>query len=187
VAGQDLPESLAEALDDVAIVTCYGRGAVPRNGYGRREIEGMAVVEEPPRLTGQLVQLAHGLLALGLDDAATLNLCRRAALDSMPEVRRATLDALARAERLTVSEVARFAKCDRKVARFALEDLAAIGLTDSPSLDDEDEDPRAWRLPHPWWLAGEDAQLVRDVMTASRWDEKWGPPPHPPKRRGKTG
>lgn len=169
--GVELPESIAEALDDMAILVCYGRGAVPRNGYGQREIIGDAVVEEPPRLTGQLVLLARSLLALGLDEDASLTLCRRAALDSMPEIRRRVLAALVRDDGITVAEVARRAACDRKVARMALEDLAAIGLTDSPVPNAYEDDLEIRHLPHRWFLVGDDADLVRAVFSARRWGE----------------
>ena len=99
-----LSAGAAEHLDDLAIVCCYGRAVVPRNAYGRREIEGLAIVEEPPRLVAQLLLLARGLLALELPEPAAVALCRRAALDSMPAVRRGLLAVLADADELTVSE-----------------------------------------------------------------------------------
>lgn len=166
-----LSEEAGEEIDDMAIVACYGRGAVPRNGYGRREIEGLAVVEEPPRITGQLTQLAVSLCALGLDEPAALTLCRRAALDSMPEVRRRVLQKLVNADddRPTVSKVADGVGCHRAVARRTLEDLQAIGLIDGE--DHDDEDPRERYLPHRWWLAGPDAELIRAVFREERWHE----------------
>jgi len=98
-------------------VTCYGRGAVPRSGYGRREIEGPAVVEEPPRLTRQLVKLARCLLALGLDEQRTLALVYKASLDSMPRVRARALAELAHGEPLLASELAWRIGAHRHVAR----------------------------------------------------------------------
>jgi hypothetical protein len=167
-----LSEAAGEHLDDMAIVACYGRGAVPRDGYGRREIIGLAVVEEPPRITGQLTQLAIALQALGLTEAAALALCRRAALDSMPDVRRRVLQHLVDADdqRPTVSEVATGAGCHRAVARRTLEDLQALGLVDGEDYDDED--PKERYLPHRWWLAGPDVKLIRAVFSADRWHEK---------------
>jgi IclR-like helix-turn-helix domain-containing protein len=182
-----LSDEAGGQIDDMAIVTCFGRGVVPRNGYGRREIEGLAVVEEPPRLAGQLTQLALGLVALGLDETAALRLCRRAALDSMPEVRRRVLDQLATSDReLTVTEVANGASCHRAVARRTLEDLHAIGLVDG---EDADEDPDARYRPHCWWLAGDDIQLIRTVLAEARCREvtrKVGSTPqHPPPEKNK--
>jgi hypothetical protein len=170
----------AEHLDDLAIVCCYGRAVVPRNAYGRREIEGLAIVEEPPRLVAQLVLLARGLLALGLQEPAAVALCRRAALDSMPAVRRGLLQVLADAEEVTVSEAARRVGCHRHVARLALEELAAIGLAACPGLDEDlDDDPELpgrWAA-HPWRLAGPDQRLVRAVLAARPWHEVWAAPP----------
>jgi hypothetical protein len=180
VAALQLSPAAAEHLDDLAILCCYGRAVVPRNAYGRREIEGLAIVEEPPRLVAQLVLLARGLLALGLQEAAAVALCRRAALDSMPAVRRGLLQVLADAEEVTVSEAARRVGCHRHVARMALEELSAIGLAACPGLDEDlDDDPELpgrWAA-HPWRLAGPDQRLVREVLAARPWHEVWPAPP----------
>ena len=180
VASVQLSAAAAEHLDDLAIVCCYGRAVVPRNAYGRREIEGLAIVEEPPRLVAQLLLLARGLLALGLQEPAAVALCRRAALDSMPAVRRCLLQVLADAEEVTVSEAARRVGCHRHVARLALEELAAIGLAACPGLDEDlDDDPELpgrWAA-HPWRLAGPDQRLVRTVLAAPPWHEVWPAPP----------
>jgi hypothetical protein len=180
VGGVQLSAAAAEHLDDLAIVCCYGRAVVPRNAYGRREIEGLAIVEEPPRLVAQLLLLARGLLALGLAEPAAVALCRRAALDSMPAVRRGLLAVLADAEEVTVSEAARRVGCHRHVARLALEELAAIGLAACPGLDDDPDDdpepPGRWAA-HPWRLAGPDQRLIRTVLAAPPWHEVWPAPP----------
>jgi hypothetical protein len=175
----DLPDAAAEQLDDIAIVACFGRAVVPRNPYGRRDIEGLAIIEEPPRLVAQLVLLAKGLLALGLPAPAAVALCRRAALDSIPAVRRGLLAALAKAEELTASEAARRIGCHRHVARMALEELGAIGLATCPELDDgpdPEEEAGPWTA-HPWRLAGPDQDLVRGVLQAPAWHEVWVAPP----------
>jgi hypothetical protein len=179
-ANVQLSPGAAEHLDDLAIVCCYGRAVVPRNAYGRREIEGLAIVEEPPRLVAQLMLLARGLLALELPEPAAVALCRRAALDSMPAVRRSLLQVLADADEVTVSEAARRVGCHRHVARVALEELAAIGLAACPGLDDDPDDdpelPGRWAA-HPWRLAGPDQRLVRAVVAAPPWHEVWEAPP----------
>src|SRR5215211_5518332 len=180
VGSVQLSPAAAEHLDDLAIVCCYGRAVVPRNAYGRREIEGLAIVEEPPRLVAQLVLLARGLLALGLEEPAAVALCRRAALDSMPAVRRGLLAVLADADEVTVSEAARRVGCHRHVARLALEELAAIGLAACPGLDedpDDDPEPSGRWAAHPWRLAGPDRRLVREVLAAPPWHEVWPAPP----------
>jgi hypothetical protein len=180
VGSVQLSPAGAEHLDDLAILCCYGRAVVPRNAYGRREIEGLAIVEEPPRLVAQLLLLARGLLALGLQEPTAVALCRRAALDSMPAVRRGLLQVLADAEEVTVSEAARRVGCHRHVARMALEELAAIGLAACPGLDDDPDDdpelPGRWAA-HPWRLAGPDQRLIRAVLAAPPWHEVWPAPP----------
>src|SRR5215218_6023793 len=180
VAALQLSPAAAEHLDDLAIVCCYGRAVVPRNAYGRREIEGLAIVEEPPRLVAQLLLLARGLLALGLQEPAAVALCRRAALDSMPAVRRGLLQVLADADEVTVSEAARRVACHRHVARLALEELAAIGLAACPGLDedpDDDPEPSGRWAAHPWRLAGPDRRLVREVLAAPTVPWTWFPFP----------
>jgi hypothetical protein len=162
-----VPEELRRGLVDIAVVTCYGRAAVPRSGYGRREIEGLATVEEPPRLVKQLVALARALLCLGLPADQALALCHRAALDSMPQARRLTLEILAHGEPVSVSEVARRVECHRQVARFTLEELAAIGVCEGPDDDDSSRDSQ-W-APSLWQLAApSDPDLVDLIVQVMR-------------------
>ena len=158
-AARRVPEALDPAMEeqllDAAIVACYGRAAVERDGYGRREISGMAIIEEPPRLTGQLGLLARSLSALGLPSDQVISLCRRCALDSVPEARRRCLAVLARHE-ANASDVAREAGCHRHVARRALEELEAIGVARS-----DEPDPGSSR---PWSLVGPVAPLIHRTM-----------------------
>lgn len=182
---QELPDDLADQIEDAALVTAWGRGAVPRSGYGRRDIEGVPVVEEPMRLVQQLGALARGVLALGLPVEAAEAITRRVALDSMPEARRAVLEALATGEVLTTSGVGRAAAVDRKVARFNLEELAAIGVVEHDRGDDEEDEITG--AVH-WTLAGDDGALIADVIGEHKrsggWDEKWVLTPTSPPERG---
>ncbi|MEJ7569922.1 MAG: hypothetical protein WKF41_16865 [Gaiellaceae bacterium] len=156
-------ELLGDQLDNAALVACLGRANVPRDGYGRREIIGMPTIEEPPRIAGQLDKLARALLALTLDEKDTGALCRRAALDSIPQERLACLDALATGEPLNQSAVARHAACNRNVARRTLEELAAIDVATYIGADRDDDGQRG-----PWHLSGENAQLIQAVLAAPR-------------------
>jgi len=176
-----LPEDLGEAIDDVAIVTCYGRAAVSRSAYGRREITGMASTEEPARLTKQLVLLARGLLALGMRSENVEAFCRKAALDSMPQSRLAVLSALADGEELATSEVARRAGCHRHVARYALEELDAIGVVAGPDEDESEMDRWAART---WRLDGPSAPLISRVLAGRPLAQDLHPHPHPPQEKG---
>jgi len=163
-----IPIQLHAALVDLAIVCCYARAAVPRSGYGHREITSMAIVEDPPRLTKQLIQLAHATLALGAPTGHAYQLCRHAALDSIPQARRRVLEVLADRGEHAVSEVAREVGAHRQVARFALEELAAAGLLAFPVSYDEDETGQggSW-TPRSWRLDGPDTDLIVSVLTGS--------------------
>jgi hypothetical protein len=180
----DVPDRIADFLHDIAIVCCYGRAAVPRTGYGRREITGLATAEEPARLNKQLTQLVRALLALGASTERAVSIARRAALDSIPQTRRRCLELLATGLEMSVSEMAREIGCDRKVARFALEELAAAGVMNWPDNYDAEEEGTArdenhW-APRNWKLDGPDAGLITWVISASidsilagqPWDEK---------------
>jgi hypothetical protein len=160
-----LSDSLGEQLDDAALLACLGRADVPRDGYGRREIIGIATVEEPPRLTGQLAKLARGALALGLDEQATGDLCRRAALDSMPLARRGCLHALAEAPKGSVRAIARRAGCHRHVADRALEDLAEVDLA---AYEEPADGEPFWRLAEPHAALVQGVLHPKQVGTKSR-------------------
>jgi hypothetical protein len=171
----ELPDDVADAIEDAALVTAWGRGAVPRNGYGRREIEGVPVVEEPMRLVQQLGTLARGVLALGLPTEAAADIARRVALDSMPAARRGVLQVLSTGEVLSTSACANRAGLDRKVARMALEELAAIGVV-ANDRENEETDDHAGVV--NWALKGADGEVIADVYEAFRqtqggWDETW--------------
>lgn len=178
-----VPDAVLDAVEDAALVTAWGRAAVPRNGYGRREIEGVPIVEEPMRLVQQLGALGGGVLALGLPEDAAVTVCRRVALDSMPAARYAVLLALATGEVLSTSGVARAAALDRKVARFTLEELAAVGVVESDHEDAEEDESTG---PVNWCLTGAEGAVIADVFAAARaaggWDEMWVPTPPPPQR-----
>lgn len=70
-------------LADAAFVVSRARAVVPRHGYGRREIDGVPVIEEVPRLARQLGLLVRGLLALGVSPDSALGAGVRAAVESV--------------------------------------------------------------------------------------------------------
>jgi hypothetical protein len=140
----------------------------------------MPVVEDPPRLVGQLLLLARGLTALGLDRAKVLSMCTQAALHSIPQQRLAVLQTLLQADEygLAISEIARQAGCHRHVARFALEELECVGITHGPDEDHSELDRRSTGLPSVWRLDGDNANLIRSVLkTAHNPGTKSGLPP----------
>jgi hypothetical protein len=183
----ELPDELADHVEDAALVCCWGRAAVPRHGYGRREIDGQAMVEEPPRLIRQLLVLARGLLAIGVGVEMTTTLVRRVALDSMPATRRAVLEVLSQGEVLPTVKVAEVAGLERGVARRALEELEVVGIVAAHRVGEEPEEHDSDRRPCTWRLDGEDGQLVMAVFSSARRTrrqcaEMWGPPTQPPNK-----
>lgn len=165
-----VPEAVAIEIEDAALVTCWGRAAVPRHGYGRRDIDGMPVVEEPPRVVRQLLSLARGLLALGVPEHYATELVRRVALDSMPDARCAVLSALSLGEPLSTAALGRAAGLHRHVARMQAEELEAVGVVLGERHGDEEEDDRRTVT---WQLDGEAGEVIADVLAAHRLSEGW--------------
>jgi hypothetical protein len=152
-------DNVATAIEDAVLVTCWGRAAVPRNGYGRREIEDVPIIEEPPRLIRQSHVLARGLYALGQTEDAVENMMRRVALDSMPAARLAVLQALASEDGQTTSRIAQTSGLDWHVAYRHVEDMAAVGVVDNTGSHDGRD--------HRWMLRGEEGDLIRHVICRS--------------------
>lgn len=166
-----LSDTLTGIISDLAIVACYGRASVPRTAFGRREITGEATREEPARLYKQLTQLVRALMALGANARDALRLARRAALDSIPQTRRKALELLVTGLEMTVSEIAREIGCDRKVARFALEELAAAGVLTWPENYDEDDPEQNRWATRTWKLDGLAATLIKRILTGQPWEQ----------------
>lgn len=168
----EVPESIRNPLDDAALVATQGRAAVARNGYGRREIEAMPIVEEPMRLVQQLAALASGVLALGLPESVALQVARRAALDSIPEARHRVLEVLAyqqhTGELLSTAALARAAGVNRRVARMALEELAAIGVVDEDRTEADDREESSGAV---WWSLTPSGDLIGEVFRAHKGAE----------------
>jgi hypothetical protein len=168
----ELDDEMYDQLEDAAMLTCLGRAAVPRNAYGRREIDGIPIIEEPARITGQIVSLAKSLLALGVSRRQTLALAGKCALDTVPQARLACLRQLAGGEPLTVSEVRRRTGLNRHVARRALEDMEVLDLTTCPRHEkDEDTEEAGFPSSNPWHL-GEERALVMRVLEAQTATEQ---------------
>jgi hypothetical protein len=123
----DLDDELRDAIDVAAELCAHGRTAVPRSSHGSRDINGVVETEESFRLVGQLTTLARCLFALGMDDAAVLELVRRAAWDSMPQIRRDVLVTVRDADGLNTNEIAGRVAHDWKTVKRALDDLELIG------------------------------------------------------------
>jgi hypothetical protein len=179
-AGITLPEEAERKLGDIAVAATICRSPVPRDGYGRRDIIGLPVTEEPYRLTAQVKSLTRGAMAIGYTVDEAVELARRCAMDTVPPVRVRMLRVLQKdGARLTAAAAGRLAETDRKVARRALEDLRALRITACPVEDRCDwDDPSGYveydkegnPLPKLWMLSmsqepdvAERVNLVRDV------------------------
>jgi hypothetical protein len=175
-----VPDAVADNIEDAILVTCWGRAAVPRNGYGRREIEDVPIIEEPPRLIRQSHVLARGLYALGLEDEQVEQMMRRIALDSMPAARLAVLKVLAKEDGIRTSKVAALSGLHRHVVYRNLEELACVGVLKDIGEPEDSNDQRDHGS-HRWELSGEEGLLVRKVIEGMQlWHEKWvthTPPP----------
>lgn len=157
----ELDDDMYDQLEDAAMLTCLGRAAVPRHAYGKREIDGIPVIEEPARVTGQIVSLAKSLLALGVPRGQALALAGKCALDTVPQARLMILRHLAQGEPLTVSEVRRRTGLNRHVARRALEDMEVLDLTTClRSQQDEETEETGFPSTNPWQLGAEKALVV---------------------------
>jgi hypothetical protein len=161
VVGATVPDPVAEAIEDAVLVTCWGRAAVPRNGYGRREIEDVPIIEEPPRLIRQTHVLTRGLHALGLDEQTVVQMVRRVALDSMPAARLAALKALAKEDGITTYKVAQVTGLHNHVAFRNLEELMVIGVVDDTEWRGDIDHNN-----HRWALRGDEGLLIRKVIEA---------------------
>lgn len=172
----EINEVDGEWIDDAANIATLARSDVPRDGYGAREINGSVTREEPPRMAIMLANLFRGLVALGVPHRIARRITVRCALDSTPLVRRHALTALSPGDALNTSEIARGTDTDRKVMRFALEELELLGLVRSSrapapkfsGIDDlDEEDPKYRRLTRNWSLSNEDgktaARLIEEV------------------------
>ena len=173
----EVPAEVLDVIEDAALVCCWGRASVPRHGYGAREIDGPATIEEPMRVIQQLGTMARGLVALGHSTPDTAAICRRIALDSMPATRSAVLRALTLgAANATAGRIGAVAQLSRTVARRALEELEAIGVV-SNSADPDVSDMTGHTV--TWALSGEDGALIAAVFESDRRErmcpEKRGP------------
>lgn len=163
-----LSEELGEYIDACAIVCAQGRGTVPRESYGRRDVKGLPVIEEPPRLVGQLTLLAKGVLALGGTGDTAKRIVRRVALGSMPPERLQVLDSLAARTTVTASEASRRAGMHRWVAKRVLEDLDVLGVASCDAdWEQRDADDSARTRPINYILDGPDTKLIKGVITGN--------------------
>jgi hypothetical protein len=131
----ELPGWLPTWCQDVARVTCLGRASVNWHTTGNRHgLAGEPDIEDSPRVTAELLQLARGLYALGCTSARVMFLLRKVALDSMPALRLKVLRVLSACKPddplrgPTTYRVIKMAGIDRHTGRRILDELELIGL-----------------------------------------------------------
>jgi hypothetical protein len=163
----ELGQHAEHRIADIAIAMTVGRVSVPRSGYGKREVVGEATREERMRLAKQLSLLHSGLVAAGLDEFQALRIVQRVGLDTMPLTRRKVLGELSDGERLTAAEIGRRTGCDRKIVRFALEDLSLVGATRYAGQDTDDDEPNSSTVKR-WSLAGEHVERIALIFNSDR-------------------
>jgi hypothetical protein len=89
----------------------------------------------PTRLSKQLVQLARGGIALGMDREAAMAVVQRCAADTMPPMRRDILLDVAAHPDTPTSEVVKRLQVPRKTVDRVLQELQLLGLLTVNSID----------------------------------------------------
>jgi hypothetical protein len=168
--GTELTPQSAEQIGKIAVATGTLRGNVPRDGYGRREIIGLASTEEPWRLEAQLQLLARAAMSFGHTQASAVTMCRVVALGTVPPdrirvVSELLVPAAAGGER-NPTAIGRKREMHRIVARRALEDLRELRVTVCTNEATDDFEMLTPAVQH-WELAATDeAKACADVVQA---------------------
>ena len=126
-----LPTPFLKRLAAVSELIAFGRTYVGRASYGTREIDYVPEPEANTRISKGLAAIAKGIAALyGRAEVAEADVqdTFRVALDCLPESRRAIFCAAIRGEDSTSR------KLHHSVRSRTLEDLAVLGILDSPTL-----------------------------------------------------
>jgi hypothetical protein len=160
--GAELSEQAAKFIGEIAVATGSMRGSVPRSGYGKREIEGIAATEEPWRLEAQLQILARAAMATGRTPGQAVLLARAVALGTVPPARMRAMEVLMDGAQHNATAIGREKAMHRDVARRALEDLQQLGITRCAN-EREDDEPGAFGVPWLWEFA------VTDIARACRY------------------
>lgn len=126
----DKPPSLTEdeedELLDLADIVTRARTSVERDFQGNPAWA--HALEMPTRFAKQLVQVARGGIAIGMDRADALALAARCARDSVPPVRQKVLtDVAAHADTMTAEVVTRL-QLPRQTVDRTLQELQLLGL-----------------------------------------------------------
>ena len=178
-----LSEDAARSIGDIAVVTGTLRGSVPRDGYGKREIIGIAATEEPWRLEAQLQLLARAAMSFGHTQDSAVALARRVALGTVPPDRMKVLEVLTDGGKHNATAIGRAKEMHRLVAGRALEDLQQLRVTECENEDQESDvamasGTRWWRIGQTE-IANKSAQVIKDDVVSRKVVNT---PPAPPDR-----
>jgi hypothetical protein len=122
-----LPDSLTEHLIVLSDMVTRARSGVPRDYNGNLSF--IPEPEAPTRLAKQLAQLGAALLAIGVDEAETWRLIRKAGWDSVPAVRCTVLDCLSRqSEPVPLSAIQEETGLPDRTVHRVVEDVVVLGL-----------------------------------------------------------
>jgi hypothetical protein len=124
----ELPAHFVEPLVVLTNMVTRARSGIARDGY-TRELLYQPEPEAPTRLAKQLAQLAAAMLLIGVDEAETWRVVRKAGWDSVPAVRCAVVAVLARnTEPSTYAAIEEETGLPDKTVRRVVEDLVALKL-----------------------------------------------------------
>lgn len=122
-----------EAVLDLADLISRARSPVERDYKGEPLFA--HALEAPTRLAKQLVQLARGGLALGMDREDAMSVVERCAADTMPPMRRDVLLDVAANPDTPTAEVVRRLQVPRKTVDRLLQELQLLGLLTVDSIE----------------------------------------------------
>jgi hypothetical protein len=122
-----LPESFNEPLVILSDIVTRARSGVSRDFNAN--LQYLPQPEAPTRLAKQLAQLGAAMLAIGVNEAETWRLVRKAGWDSVPAVRCAVLDCISRHdEPITLATVQEETSLPERTAARVAEDVAVLKL-----------------------------------------------------------
>jgi hypothetical protein len=123
----ELPAHFTEPLIVLSDIVTRARSGVARDFNAN--LLYLPEPEAPTRLAKQLAQLAAAMLAIGVDEAETWRLVRKAGWDCVPAVRCAVIDVLARHdEPITLATIQEATGLPERTAARAAEDVAVLKL-----------------------------------------------------------
>lgn len=163
IGGLDIPKQPTQPAKHeqawiiaLARLTARCRSAVIRDPY-HREVEALAGVEAPTRLTLTFARMLTALRVIGVEDATAYKIVLKLAMDSMPQLRHAILEALAAkgVTALDTTNIAVRVDYPTQTTRRALEDMACYHVVE--------RDPGGQGKADRWELS----KLARELYTTA--------------------